>query len=141
MTPSAVLILSGAARLDNLGDVAMLQAGVRRARALWPQARLSVVTEAPETLSRLCPEAHAVPASGMDLWRDDALLLGGLRRLAGRRLSDSVSRAHRWAWKKAPAAAEGAARLRLAVAGSVDRGAHLSAFRDALARAELVLVA
>jgi polysaccharide pyruvyl transferase WcaK-like protein/GT2 family glycosyltransferase len=44
--------------LLNLGDIAMLQAAVRRLRTLWPDAEIGVVTQAPQRLGRYCPEVR-----------------------------------------------------------------------------------
>jgi colanic acid/amylovoran biosynthesis protein len=46
--------------LLNIGDIAMLQACVRRLETLWPDADIQVFTESPERLGRHCPEVSAV---------------------------------------------------------------------------------
>ncbi len=50
--------------LRNLGDVAMLQACVRRLQALRPAARIAVLCHDSELLAKYCPTATAVPAAG-----------------------------------------------------------------------------
>ena len=59
-----VLIDPSSHHLLNLGDVAMLQVCVTRLRETWPDARVDVVTEAPERLRRYSPVATPVPARG-----------------------------------------------------------------------------
>jgi polysaccharide pyruvyl transferase WcaK-like protein len=46
--------------LLNVGDVAMLQACVRRLKDKWPDADIQVITESPERLEQYCPGATAV---------------------------------------------------------------------------------
>lgn len=53
-----VLVDNGSYRMDNLGDVAMLQVCVRRIRERWPEARVRVLVETPERLRAACPEAE-----------------------------------------------------------------------------------
>ena len=42
---------TGTAEYLNMGDVAMLQVGVRRLQSLWPSARVEVLTESPANLA------------------------------------------------------------------------------------------
>lgn len=46
--------------LLNLGDIAMLQACVRRLQNLWPNAEIQVITASPERLEQYCPGTAAV---------------------------------------------------------------------------------
>lgn len=46
--------------LLNIGDIAMLQACVRRLKILWPDSVIHVFTESPDQLQRYCPEVSAV---------------------------------------------------------------------------------
>ncbi|MEL7239391.1 MAG: polysaccharide pyruvyl transferase family protein, partial [Planctomycetota bacterium] len=57
------LLESGTYQFDNVGDIAMLQATCQRIRERFPDARLDVVTEQPERLQRVLPDAHPVLAS------------------------------------------------------------------------------
>ena len=59
---------TGAAEYSNVGDVAMLQAGVRRLRRLWPSARIEVRTESPSNLALFCPGTVPVRGPGSELW-------------------------------------------------------------------------
>ena len=79
--PIEILLDSGSRGHHNVGDVALLIACHDNLRRLWPQANFSVLSEAPERLARLLPEARAVPVErpllGADVgadWR------AGLRR-------------------------------------------------------------
>lgn len=69
----------------NLGDVAMLQAAVRRLRALWPQARVEIPTKNPDALLTHCPDARPLPHGE---WFSERYLLGRLHR----RLPPALSR-------------------------------------------------
>jgi polysaccharide pyruvyl transferase WcaK-like protein len=62
-----VLIDNGSPELRNLGDVAMLQAMVRRLRDAFPAARLQVVCDAPDRLATFCGDAEAVSFQGRHL--------------------------------------------------------------------------
>jgi colanic acid/amylovoran biosynthesis protein len=46
--------------LLNIGDIAMLQACIRRLRTQWPDADIQAFTESPERLQRLCPGVGAI---------------------------------------------------------------------------------
>jgi hypothetical protein len=82
---------AGSAEYSNMGDVAMLQVGVRRLQRLWPSARIEVLTESPADLARFCPEAMSLPRAGRDLWIGDHAIFGGLGRLLPRAASASLS--------------------------------------------------
>ena len=83
-----ILVEHGSSQLDNLGDVAMLQVAVERLRALWPSARISVITRSPRPLSESVPGVSDVRLEYPSFWLT-------LRRLFSTRLlrSDHVSRA------------------------------------------------
>ena len=57
------LVESGTYQIDNVGDIAMLQRTVWRLREGFPGAAVAVVTERPERLKRVLPEAEPVLAS------------------------------------------------------------------------------
>ena len=80
--------------LMNVGDIAMLQACVRRLLTLWPQAQIQVFTESAQRLQRYCPGAIPVaptfagragasplPKSGQlaaeQIWKTTAPLVAG----------------------------------------------------------------
>lgn len=68
----------------NMGDVAMLQGAVGNLRALWPSARIHVLTNAPSALSFHCPSVSALSHEGRRLWFSDQALLGNVDRYAPR---------------------------------------------------------
>lgn len=69
--PAPRLILEpGSHALLNLGDIAMLETCVERLLARWPDARLDVVTSAPEALARYCPRAVALSTEGRYRWQE-----------------------------------------------------------------------
>jgi polysaccharide pyruvyl transferase WcaK-like protein len=51
--------------LLNLGDIAMLQACIRRLWDLWPGAEIQVFTESPERLAQYCPGTSPVALTVM----------------------------------------------------------------------------
>jgi colanic acid/amylovoran biosynthesis protein len=59
-----ILIDPGSHHLLNVGDVAMLQVCVERLRARWPDARIQVLTTAPELLALHCPDVEPLAAAG-----------------------------------------------------------------------------
>lgn len=59
-TPVRILVDHSGYALQNIGDIAMLQACIRRLRALWPDAHIDVFTESPNRLDALCPGTNAV---------------------------------------------------------------------------------
>ena len=59
-TAMRILVDHSGYALLNIGDAAMLQACVRRIRAMWPDAEIDVITESPERLENLCPGTHPV---------------------------------------------------------------------------------
>ena len=63
-----ILIDNGTYELMNLGDVAMLQAAVGRLRALWPDARVTVVTTHPHRLAMFLPDVRPLSPDGRDWW-------------------------------------------------------------------------
>jgi colanic acid/amylovoran biosynthesis protein len=69
-----ILIDSGSYHCLNVGDVAMLQAGIERLRELWPSASISAVTNSPEGLARQCPGVKAVPLGGRVAFMTDRWL-------------------------------------------------------------------
>jgi polysaccharide pyruvyl transferase WcaK-like protein len=54
--------------LLNLGDIAMLQACVRRLQDHWPTAQIQVVTDSPERLEQYCPGLTAVAPTIVGRW-------------------------------------------------------------------------
>lgn len=55
-----ILVDQSGYALLNLGDIAMLQACVRRLQSLWPNADIQVFTDSPERLEQYCPGVTAV---------------------------------------------------------------------------------
>ena len=51
-----ILLDNGTYHLHNVGDIAMLQVAVARLRGMWREAKIAVVTAAPDRLRLYCPE-------------------------------------------------------------------------------------
>ncbi|MGI9038398.1 MAG: polysaccharide pyruvyl transferase family protein [Gemmatimonadota bacterium] len=63
--PRRIVVENGSYFMDNLGDVAMLQACVGRIRTRWPDARVQVVVETPDRLRDAVPGVEPLaPAHG-----------------------------------------------------------------------------
>jgi hypothetical protein len=71
---------TGSAEYSNMGDVAMLQVGVRRLQRLWPSGRIEVLTESPTNLALFCPGAESLPRAGRDVWIGNHAIIGGFDR-------------------------------------------------------------
>jgi polysaccharide pyruvyl transferase WcaK-like protein len=91
-----ILIDPSSHHLLNAGDVAMMQVCAERLLATWPDARIEMLTAAPELLADHCPGVRPVPAPGRyaltegdgpRLPRPRLLARAALAR-AGRRLED-----------------------------------------------------
>src|SRR5690242_7735861 len=57
--------------MRNIGDMAMLQVAVARMAERWPDGRIDVLTDDPDGLRRLAPEATPVSATGRTVWLED----------------------------------------------------------------------
>jgi colanic acid/amylovoran biosynthesis protein len=91
--------------LQNIGDIAMLQACISRLRSLWPDATIDVITESVERLARYCP--GTTPVSATVTSRGPVAALPPRARLGGEQL-----------WKMAAPLVAGAGRRTGAVGGS-----------------------
>lgn len=135
--PMRVILEPGSYTLQNSGDVAMLQVAYRRARCLWPQATIQVVTEAPQRLEEFCPGAVPLlaPQDRSALIRPNFLGRATAALSAAARdrlLSAQEAIASRWP--------QPVLRL-LSLKGELrTRDEVLAAFADALSRADLVAV-
>ena len=58
-----VVIDNGSYRMDNMGDVAMLQVLVHRLQERWPNADVGVLNDTPDRLERACPGTHSIEPS------------------------------------------------------------------------------
>jgi len=97
-----VLIENSGYALDNMGDVAMLQVAYRRVVQTLPNARVQVLTFAPDRLERVCPGAEPLDGHALGRLMEARLLPDFCFRLglAKRRLA---SRASYWAQARFPA--------------------------------------
>jgi len=78
-----LLVDNSGYHLLNLGDVCMLQSGVRRLQELWPAAEIGVLTMSPERLASVVPGVRALSASGKHMLVGAGTMLPGLGRLLG----------------------------------------------------------
>jgi polysaccharide pyruvyl transferase WcaK-like protein len=132
-----ILIDSGSYHCLNLGDVAMLQAGIERLRALWPHASIAVITNAPKALALHCPGVRPVLLAGRVAFRSDRLL-GRADRLLPRRLSAALSAIHHRVRQRWPAILAATIACKRALALRRDCLAA-SAYVRAMKRADLVV--
>ena len=54
----------------NKGNVALLQAAINRLTELWPDAEISVLTEAPYILKLYCPRVYPVSVHPWQNWTE-----------------------------------------------------------------------
>ena len=97
-----ILLDSGTRNLKNFGDIAMLQVTVRRIYQMYPDAKIGVLTDDPESLKFHIPGVIAVNAMGLSQRFEPWNLIGPLSRLTRfvgyrflERLEESV-----WAFSK-----------------------------------------
>jgi polysaccharide pyruvyl transferase WcaK-like protein len=133
-----ILIDSDNSACGNMGDVAMLQVTVRRLRALFPAAKLEVLSDAPELLARHCAHVETVPATGRYTWVGDDYVLGRLHRLLPAATTRALGGAKRALARRWPgpmrALVGGKARLRRV------KAADPAPFVEALGQADLYVV-
>jgi colanic acid/amylovoran biosynthesis protein len=68
-----IVVEPGSYTCMNMGDVAMMQVCASRLAALWPGAKIGIVTQAPERLAVFCPDALPIIESGKEYWFEDKL--------------------------------------------------------------------
>jgi polysaccharide pyruvyl transferase WcaK-like protein len=131
---------TGAAEYSNLGDVSMLQVGVRRFQRLWPSARIEVLTESPTNLALFCPGAKPLPRAGRDLWIGNDAIIGGFDRLLPRTASVGLSNLSRAFRLRYPGAFRSLADLRLTIRDRRNVRPDVNAFLEAMEHADLFVV-
>jgi len=131
---------TGAAEYSNIGDVAMLQVGVRRLQRLWPSGRIEVLTESPTNLALFCPGATPLPRPGRDLWIGNHAIIGGVDRLLPRSASVGLSDLGRACRHRFPVAFRSLVDLRLAIRDRRNVRPDFNAFLEAMELADLFVV-
>ena len=132
-----ILIDSGSYHALNVGDVAMLQAGVERLRHLWPRASIAALTNAPHALAFYCPGVYAVPLVGRVRFLGDQFL-GRAARFAPGVLRHQLERFERRLRHDRPATLSNLIAVKHALARRRDYEAP-RAYVRALQRADLVI--
>jgi len=131
---------TGSAEYSNMGDVAMLQVGVRRLQRLWPSGRIEVLTESPTNLDLFCPGTNSLPRAGRDLWVGDHAVIGGFGRLLPRTWSVGLIKLSRACRLRYPGTFRLLVKLRLAIRDRRNARPHLNAFLEAMEHADLFVV-
>jgi polysaccharide pyruvyl transferase WcaK-like protein len=131
---------NGSAEYSNLGDVAMLQVGVRRLQRLWPSGRIEVLTESPTNLAMFCPGAESLPRSGRDLWIKNHAIIGGFDRFLPQAASAGLSALCRTCRLRYPATFRQLANLRLTIRDRRNVRPNVNDFLDAMEHADLLVV-
>jgi polysaccharide pyruvyl transferase WcaK-like protein len=131
---------NGDAEYRNIGDIAMLEVAVARLSALWPAARVHVLTDSPSNLKRYCRDATPLPRRGCSCLVDDGALLGRYHAYLPKTISTKLS-----SWKKAvgrrsPGFIEKFIQWRLGARDSSGRRKDFEIFIEALRRADLLVV-
>jgi hypothetical protein len=88
-----VLIEPGSYRAQNMGDVAMLQAGLARLHRALPGCVPHVLTTDPARLLAYCPDVTPVPTGGREPWAHEGCASAALRGLAPRRVRGALDAA------------------------------------------------
>lgn len=131
---------TGSAEYSNMGDVAMLQVGVRRLQSLWPSGRIEVLTESPTNLALVCPGAEPLPRAGRNLWIGNQAIIGGSDRLLPQAGSVGLSNLNRACRLRYPATFRLLAGLRLAIRDRRNVRPDVKAFLEAMEHADLFVV-
>jgi polysaccharide pyruvyl transferase WcaK-like protein len=131
---------AGSAEYSNMGDVAMLQVGVRRLQRLWPAAQIEVLTESPVALALFCPGAKSLPRAGRDLWIEDNAIFRGFDRLLPRAVSVGLSDLGRFFRLRFPGTYRLLMDLRLSIRDRRNVRPKVNAFLEALEDADLFVV-
>jgi colanic acid/amylovoran biosynthesis protein len=122
----------------NIGDLAMLQSAIERLRALWPEARISVITDAPEALRSYCPDVVPVPLDGRIAFTSDRFF-GRVDRMFPRPLRYPLSIAQQHLQRRSPRIVAIGVAVKRALAGRPNHAAPY-AYVNAVRRADLVVV-
>jgi colanic acid/amylovoran biosynthesis protein len=110
---------------------------VSRLRELWPAAALHVITNAPDRIARHCGDVETVPVRGRRLLLENRLL-GRASGWLPHALAAPWSRFERQlAWER-PAVASASLTIKAALNGR--RGSEVSAYLEAVERADLLVV-
>jgi polysaccharide pyruvyl transferase WcaK-like protein len=70
----------------------MLQVAVARFRELWPEARIQVITDAPDLVVRYCPGTQPLSARGRRIWFREPNLARRFNRLLPRSLCGNLQK-------------------------------------------------
>ena len=131
---------TGPAEYANLGDVAMLQVGVKRLQELWRAARVDVLTESATNLGLFCPGANPLPRKGRDLWVGDHALLGRVERMLPRAMSRSFGKWSGVLRLRFPDVFRRLVHLKLALRDRENARPQVDAFLEAINCADLFVV-
>lgn len=77
--------------LDNLGDIAMLQVAVMRLKALWPSAKVFVITSDKEKLSFYIPNVIPIDLKQKRAWLSKYNIIGGIHHFFPKKLKNWLS--------------------------------------------------
>jgi polysaccharide pyruvyl transferase WcaK-like protein len=131
---------TGSAEYSNMGDVAMLQVGVRRLQSLWPSAQIEVLTESPADLALFCPGARPLPRAGRDLWIGNHAIIGGIDRLLPRTMAVGSINLSRGCRLRYPGAFRSLMDLRLTIRDRRNVRPNVNVFLEALEDADLFVM-
>jgi colanic acid/amylovoran biosynthesis protein len=124
----------------NMGDVAMLQAGLARLTKLWPGATINVLTEWPDNLLQFCPDAIPIQAVGRNLYVGEDLLLGRFKRHVPNRLRQVAIKSRRMAALRIPGTLTWCLKLGLRMRNRSAECEAVAAFSETIAASDLVVL-
>jgi len=133
-----ILIEPSAHHLLNAGDAAMLQVAAGRARELWPDSQIGVITESPDRLASLCPGTFAVSAIGRHIWLEQPLVSSRVQRALPTVVATRLRWLERWLRTSHPHLASTLIRTRRKLKGAGN--SELRDFLDWSNRCDVLIV-
>jgi colanic acid/amylovoran biosynthesis protein len=129
LRPMRVVILPGTYHGLNMGDMAMLLVALRRLKALWPKAQITVLAYDSEPFRKFCPGIEFIPLPHRDEWLDRFSTLEAL---------GTPGKAAQTGWKQY--GSESMVSPRRTGERATGAGSNAAQFMDLLAGADLFLM-
>ncbi|WP_129670932.1 polysaccharide pyruvyl transferase family protein [Candidatus Chloroploca sp. Khr17] len=132
---TTILIIQSGPQLSNVGDIAMLQVGLKQVSQRWTESTFFVVADDPVKLGHYCPQAQWASALGCALWASP--LIGRRVRHVPIPLAGVYDACERFARYRV--AALGNLFVQRRAGRSTDGDTHLASFCNAMRQADIVV--
>ncbi|NCC33807.1 MAG: polysaccharide pyruvyl transferase family protein, partial [Chloroflexia bacterium] len=132
---TTILIIQSGPQLSNVGDIAMLQVGLKQVSQRWTESTFFVVADDPVKLAHYCPQAQWASARGCALWASP--LIGRRVRHVPIPLTGVYDACERFARYRVPALGNLFVQRRAGV--STDGDTHLASFCNAMRHTDIVV--